>query len=175
MGLNKTLLTYTIIFNLINGLLFVYAIANPGGEVGMQMYFAFPLFFALGLIGLIVILIKNKKGFGRPGNWIFVLLCTPIPTMIIVSLALRTFGKENGARGGMTMYRYKDGQRIKMQRWEYSNGQTYVDKYYTADSIKELTDGESAFLRDSVWIYYSEDGQILKKEKYKDGQLNKTE
>lgn len=86
MGLNKTLLTYTIIFNIINGLLFVYATTNPGGEVGMQMYFGFPLFYVLGLIGLLIIGLRNKKDFGRPGNWLLAILCTPIPTMIIVSI-----------------------------------------------------------------------------------------
>jgi len=175
MGLNKKLLTYTIIFNVINGLLFVYATTNPGGEVGMQMFFGFPLFYVVGLIGLLIIGVNNKKDFGRPGNWILCLFCTPIPTVIIVSIALRTIGTENGARGAMTMYNYKDGQKIKMQRWEYGNGQTYVDKYYKADSIKELIDGESAFLKDSIWIYYNKDGQILKNEKYKDDKLIRTE
>jgi len=84
MGLNKTLLTYTIIFNIINGLLFIYATTNPGGEVGMQMYFGFPLFYILGLVGLIIIGLRNKKDFGRGGNWLLALFCTPIPTMIIV-------------------------------------------------------------------------------------------
>jgi hypothetical protein len=42
MKLNKSILTNTVIFNIINGLLFIYATTNPGGEVGMQMYFGFP-------------------------------------------------------------------------------------------------------------------------------------
>ena len=84
MGLNKILLTYTIIFNIINVLLFIYATTNPGGEVGMQMYFGFPLFYLLGVIGLIIIGIKNRKDFRRLGNWILAFFCTPIPTMIIV-------------------------------------------------------------------------------------------
>jgi hypothetical protein len=84
MGLNKSLLTYTIIFNLINGILFIYATTNPGGEVGMQMYFGFPLFYLLGLIGLIIVGLKNRKDFGRLGNRILAFFCTPIPTMIIV-------------------------------------------------------------------------------------------
>ena len=86
MGLNRTLLTYTIIFNVINVLLFVYATTNPGGAVGMQMYFAFPLFYLLGLIGLLVIVLKNRKDFKRAGNWLLAILCTPIPTMIVVSM-----------------------------------------------------------------------------------------
>lgn len=86
MGLNRTLLTYTIIFNVINGLLLIYATTNPGGEVGMQMYFGFPLFYVLGLVGLIIIGLVNKKDFGRAGNWLLAFLCTPIPTMIIVSM-----------------------------------------------------------------------------------------
>lgn len=61
MGLNKTLLTYTIIFNIINGLLFLYATTNPSGEVGMQMYFGFPLFYLFGTIGLLIIGIKIEK------------------------------------------------------------------------------------------------------------------
>lgn len=65
MGLNKTLLTYTIAFNIINGLLFIYATTNPGGEVGMQMYFGFLLFYVLGLMGLIIIGLRNRKDFGR--------------------------------------------------------------------------------------------------------------
>ena len=84
MGLNKTLLTYTIIFNIINGLLFIYATTSPGGEVGMQMYFGFPLFYILGLIGLIIIGLRNRKDFRRAGNWLLAISCTPIPTMIIV-------------------------------------------------------------------------------------------
>lgn len=86
MKLNKTLLTYTINFNIINGLLFIYATTNPGGEVGMQMYFGFPLFYVLGLIGLIIIGLKNRKDFGHAGNWLLAIFCTPIPTMIIVRM-----------------------------------------------------------------------------------------
>ncbi len=88
MELNKILLTYAIIFNVINGFLFVYATTNPGGQVGMQMYFGFPLFYILGLIGLIIIGLKNKKDFNRFGNWILALLCTPIPTIIIVNIVV---------------------------------------------------------------------------------------
>lgn len=84
MGVNKTLLTYTIIFNIINGLLFLYATTNPGGEVGMQMYFGFPLFYLFGTIGLLIIGIKNRKDFRRLGNWILAFFCSPIPTMVIV-------------------------------------------------------------------------------------------
>ena len=86
MGLNKTLLTYTIIFNIINGLLLIYATTNPGGEVGMQMYFGFPLFYIIGLVGLIIIGIRNRKDFGRVGNWLLAMFCTPVPTMIIVNM-----------------------------------------------------------------------------------------
>jgi len=89
MGLNKILLTYTIIFNIIYGLLLVYATANPEGEIGMQMYFGFPLFYLIGLIRLIIIGLKNKKDIGRFGNWILALFCTPIPTMIIISMMIR--------------------------------------------------------------------------------------
>jgi uncharacterized membrane protein YhaH (DUF805 family) len=89
MGLNKNLLTYTIIFNIINGLLFIYATTNPGGEVGMQMYFGFPLFYIVGIIGLIIIAVKNKKDFGRSGNWVLALLCTPIPTVVILNFIIR--------------------------------------------------------------------------------------
>jgi uncharacterized membrane protein YhaH (DUF805 family) len=84
MGLNRTLLNYTIIFNLINGLLLIYATTSPGGEVGMQMYFGFPLFYLIGLIGLITIGLKNKKDFEKMGNWILAIFCTPIPTLIVV-------------------------------------------------------------------------------------------
>lgn len=84
MKLNKSLLTYTIIFNIINGLLFIYATTNPGGEVGMQMYFGFPLYYILGLIGLAIIGLRNRKDFGHSGNWLLAFFCTPIPTMVIV-------------------------------------------------------------------------------------------
>ena len=175
MRLNKSLLIYTILFNVVNGLLFVFATTNPGGEVGMQMYFGFIFFYIIGLIGLIVIGIRIRKELGQPRNLILAFFSTPIPTIIIVNILLRTIGTENGARSGMTMYIYKDGKRVKMERWEYPNHQTYVDKYYSADSTKELIHGESAFLKDSTWIYFSKDGDTLKKEKYKDGQLIATE
>ena len=57
-----------MLFNIINGLLFIYATTNPGGQVGMQMYFGFPLFYVLGLIGLIIIGLRNRKDFGHAGN-----------------------------------------------------------------------------------------------------------
>ncbi|MCU0350213.1 MAG: hypothetical protein MUF43_05195 [Flavobacterium sp.] len=84
MKLNKALLTYTIIFNIVNALLFIYATTNPGGEVGMQMYFGFPLFYLLGLIGLIIIGLKNRKDFENTGNWLMAIFCTPIPTIVII-------------------------------------------------------------------------------------------
>jgi uncharacterized membrane protein YhaH (DUF805 family) len=86
MGLNRTLLTYCVIFNIINLLLLVYATTSPGGEVGMQMYFGFPLFYLVGLIGLVIIGLKNKKDFRQTGNWILTLFCTPIPTIVIVMM-----------------------------------------------------------------------------------------
>lgn len=84
MKLNKTLLKYTILYNLINALLIFYATTNPGGEVGMQMYFGFPLFYLIGFIGLIFIALKNRRDFGSVGNWILAIFCTPIPTMAII-------------------------------------------------------------------------------------------
>lgn len=88
MKLNKTLLNYTILFNIVNALLIVYATTNPGGEVGMQMYFGFPLFYLIGLMGLVIITIKNRKDFGSVGNWILSFFCTPIPTMAIIFLLI---------------------------------------------------------------------------------------
>lgn len=88
MKFSKILLTYTILFNIVNAFLILYATKNPGGEVGMQMYFGFPLFYLIGLVGLMTIAIRNRKDFGSVGNWLLAILCTPIPTMAIIFLLI---------------------------------------------------------------------------------------
>ena len=153
---------------------------QPGGTGAPMMFmlFWFPGIWIVTFIIATVLTVRNRKDwFATKKRWTIIsfILCTPIPIMIIVGFGLRTYGTENGARGAMTMYNYRDGQRLKMQRWEYKNRQKYVDKYYKADSLKELIDGEAAFLKDSVWIYYDEDGRIIKKEQYKNDKLISTE
>lgn len=87
--------------------------------------------------------------------------------MVITSTAVKSFETENGAHREMSSYQNIAGKRLKMERWEYENGQIYVDKYFTADSIAERTVGEEAFKKDSMWIYRDESGDTLKIEKYK--------
>jgi len=140
------------------------------------MLFWFPGIWIIAFVTATVLTIKNRKDWFAEKRWWTVfsfILCTPIPIMVIVGSALRTYGTENGARSYMSMYNYKGGQRIKMESWRYDNGQTYVDKYFTADSLDELTRGEESFLKDSVWVYYDKEGEVIKKEKYRDGQLIK--
>ena len=79
MGLNKTLLTYTIIFNIINGLLFIYEVYNPRWRSGNANVFRIPPVLYIGLIGLIVIGIRNRKDFGRAGNWLLAIFLHPYP------------------------------------------------------------------------------------------------
>jgi hypothetical protein len=67
----------------------IYATTNPGGEVGMQMYFVFPLFYIIGLVGLLIVGIKNKKDFGQVGNWVLAFFSTPLPTIITINIIIR--------------------------------------------------------------------------------------
>ena len=90
-GINKSLLRFSILFNLINGLLIWYALTTPGGEIGMTMYFGFPLFYFGALSILIIICIRNWKDFNHIGNWILAVLCTPIPTLIAINIVIGPF------------------------------------------------------------------------------------
>lgn len=91
MKINRSLLLYTIIYNVVYGLLFLYVPTNVAGVTGGKELLVFPFFWSVGVNGFIMVGLRNMAAFQYWVNWLLALFCTPIPTFVLVNLFFSPF------------------------------------------------------------------------------------
>jgi hypothetical protein len=173
--MKASILVFAIIYNLILIGLFSYATSHPGGEVGGQMMVGFSLFFLLGLIALIVLLLFNK-GFAKSKiNWVLIFLSSPIPTLLIVNLFIvprtrKAYEKSMQPDSTVTYY--------KKQGFNYSavvlqeccgGGKTY--KYYRVKDSVINNKKVIYWLPDSIWTYENIGSEVYRIDTFRNGKL----
>ncbi|RYE50249.1 MAG: hypothetical protein EOP48_20100 [Sphingobacteriales bacterium] len=171
----RTLIIIAIIANFLTIALYNYASSQPGGT-GASLAFAvvwMPAVWITTIVLTIVLTLKGRQKLFVSGKtaWISLtlLFCTPIP--LFIGYQLTHPAPETSCSS--SSYRPKDGKIYKSEYWYYTDNfqPKYVDMYFIADSLDEEKNGETAFKRDSTWIYFTKSGDTLKVEKYEDGQL----
>ena len=133
-----------------------------------------PLIWLITIITAVFISRKNNKELlGKPVakyTWLVLLFCTPVPLLMLYFAANPTPSERSNGEQRMT----RNGKVYKTEFWTTQSGKKIVDKHFVADSIAYITHKENAFVKDSTWIYFKENGDTSKVEIYKNGALIKT-
>ena len=165
---NRTLTYFAIGFLLIN-FFFSKNIETLHGGRAMIYIFIYPIFWVLTLITVGILTYKNRKKWlskeMKISTGILLIFCSPIAILTFSALA-RPEIQLSG-----TGYNPKNGITIKTETWNYNSGQTAIRKFWKLDSENWTGYSENEYLKDSIWIYYSKEGDILKTEKYKNNEL----
>ena len=168
---NKTLTYFAIGFLLIN-FLFSENMETLNGGKAMIYIFIYPLFWILTLIIVGVLTYKNRKKWlnkeMKISTIILLICCSPISILIFSTLT-----KPEIQLSG-TGYNPKNGITIKTETWNYNSGQTAIRKFWKINSENWTGYSENEYLKDSIWTYYTKEGEILKTEKYKNNELIET-
>jgi len=131
----------------------------------------FPIFWGFSLIILTSFLIAFRKIKKTTIDWFLILLCTPVPTLLIGFLLSVNPYRENT---GMTYEYSKNSHRHREVRIEYNNNKPKRLEFYTSfDSITESNafPATGRWVKDSVWVYYDRNGNVIKKERYRGDKL----
>jgi hypothetical protein len=168
---NKTLTYFAIGFLLIN-LLFSENMETLNGGKAMIYIFIYPLFWILTLIIVGVLTYKNRKKWlnkeMKISTTILLICCSPLSIMIFSALTQPEIQLSG------TGYNPKNGITIKTETWNYNSGQTAVRKFWKLNSENWSGYSENEYLKDSIWTYYTKEGEILKTEKYRNNKLIET-
>lgn len=166
---NKTLSLIAIIYLIIN-LLFLQNIKTLNGGKAMIYLVIFPLFWIATLIFVVIISYKRRKEWFsyelRISTNILLVLCTPLS---VWGLSYLTSPEIEICCTG---YNPRNGITIKSETWSYYNsGQTAITKFWRLETENYSDYDESAFKKDSIWVYYDKNGDTIKTEKYKNDTL----
>jgi hypothetical protein len=160
------------IANIIIFSFYFYAAAAPGGS-GLSLVFAlaFPVVWVITLIIVVILVIRGRKVIfkRRIIKWTIpvLLFSTPIPFLVLFFILNPPFAIYGAATG----YYPHDGYTIKTEEWDYPGGKPAVTKYFKLNSEEYESAPESAFQKDSVWVYFDKAGDTTKMEWYKNGRL----
>lgn len=164
-GSNKILLIYSIVYSVITLCFISEMQRDQSASLGYVLLF--PIFWAIAglLLGLLFWLTKiNIQTFV---DKIAIVFSTPIPLLVFVFFWSLIPGSESPR---MTREYNKEGHRCREVQYEYSSGKNKRIEYYI---IQDKVTDENPFpvtdiwLKDSIWTYYTKDGQIEKTEDFR--------
>ena len=177
MKLSRILFLLGLAANAVTLLSYFWVIQQPGSSGAGMIYvlFIFPTIWIIFLVIAVslVVTLRNRTGTDNAAlRVVAFLLCTPIPILCVAFGQYLTEEKE--PERFSTSVEYKDHVAYKSEVWMKDPYSDIVQRYFKADSIKLQTEGETAYRRDSVWVYYGRMNDTLKVEFYKDDQLIRT-
>lgn len=161
---------FTVIFYIVTFVIIKNMLHNESASLGYVLI-VFPIFWGVSLIILISLLIAFRKIKKQSVDKFLISLCTPIPTLLVGFLLSINPFRENT---GMTYEYNKDHHRYKEVRIEYKNQKPKRLEFYRSfDTISDsvIFPATDTWLRDSVWIYYDRNGDVIKTERYKNDKL----
>jgi len=164
-----------VIANAITFSFYCYAAGEPqGSDLSLAFALTVPAVWLIALITVIIVAIRRRKAIFKKESLLrtfFVLLFgTPIPFIIVFLFLSPPFAIYQAESG----YYPHTGYTIKNEEWNYPDGKHAVTKYFKLNSEKYEQAPESAFKRDSTWVYFDKRGDTTKMEWYKNGRLVKT-
>ena len=161
---------FAIIFYIVTLIIIKNMLNDQSDSLGYVLI-VFPVFWGFSLIILISLLIANRKIKKKSIDWFLIILCTPLPTLVIGFLLSVNPLKETT---GMTYEYNKNFRRHREVKIEYNNHKLKrLEFYISYDTVSNsnafpVTD---RWLKDSVWIYYDRNGDVIKSEKYRNDKL----
>jgi hypothetical protein len=156
MKITRTLTVIAIVYLLIN-LLFYWHATTLNGGTSIVYIFIFPFFWAITIILVIVLSIKNRKLWFQKKQLLSTLIalffCTPVPLSLTV-LVLRPpyYLAASGSN-------QENGSTIRFEEWNYYSGKQAITKYWKDEQ------------KDSVWVYFDKKGDTISTETYTEDKL----
>jgi hypothetical protein len=177
MKLSRILFLVALSANSVTLIAYYWVMNQPSSSGAGMIYvlFIFPgIWIAFVVIAIaLAVSLRNKTGPDSSALRIIAFICcTPFP---ILSIAFGKYLMENRAPSLFTQsLAYRDHVAYKSETWTALDSAEYVQMFFTADSTELALQGESAFKKDSVWIYLDKQNDTLKVEFYRDDVLVRT-
>ena len=164
-GTNKILLIYAVVYSVIT--LYFISEMQRDQSASLGYVLLFPIFWAIAglLLGLLFWLTKIK--IQTIADKLAIVFSTPIPLFVFVFIWSLLPRSESPS---MTREYNKDGHRYREVQCEYSSGKNQRTEYYKSQD--KVTDENpfpdtDTWIKDSIWTYYTKDGQIEKTEDFR--------
>lgn len=128
------------------------------------------------ILAIIILSIRDYKKIYAPRvvakNLILVVVSTPLP-LILFGVVLNYLYSFNSLSMMSKSITPLNGCTVKEVVYGDNSGKKAVIKYYKINTV-HWPENELGFYKDSVWVYFDEDGDTSKLEYYKNGILIKT-
>jgi hypothetical protein len=148
---------------------------SSSGAGMIYVLFIFPgIWIAFVVIAVaLTVSLRNRTGPDSSALRIIAFIfCTPIP---ILSIAVGKYlMEERGPALFTTSVETRDHVIYKSEVWTGRDDGAYVQMYFKADSTELYSVGESAYKKDSTWVYMDKKNDTLKVEIYHDDVLLRT-
>jgi hypothetical protein len=161
--MNSRLIIFNIIYYLTTLTFYYQGHLDPSSSLGYGFYILG--FWIVSGITLIYLIIKNKIQVKNNWDKLGVFIGTPIIFILTVLVGLSMTDKV-----GSVWYQNKDGYRYQFVTYSYKSMKTMrTEIYKSQESITKdnVSYNSIKWLRDSTWVYFSETGDTLKIEKYR--------
>ena len=155
MKVNPILILYSVIYNIITGILVLNMLNNQSASLGYVLIF-FPTFWLISAIILFLLFRKKVIDFKGIVNKILFFFATPFALL----LSYYIYVQLSDAKYIMNTYEYDKGNyRHREITYEYEvAGQTQRKEFYIFDA---------GWKKDSIWKYYNRDGSVKKIEDFR--------
>ena len=161
--MNSRLIIFNVFYYLTTLTFYYQGYSTTTSSLGYGFYILG--FWIISGIALTVLVIRNKIPIKKTVDKVGLFLATPIIFLMIIGAGLSMTDQEVSE-----WYPYKDGHRYKIVTYA-SRSSRATKRVEIYKSQEELREDNTSFttinwLKDSTWIYYSENGDTIKIEKY---------
>lgn len=164
--MNSRLIHFNLGYYLVTLILFFQGRSDHSSSLGYGFYILG--FWIISGVILVFLVVRKKiivKGFGDKMG---LFIATPVIFLVTIGVGFSMTDKIESE-----WYPYKNGYRYKIVTYGYksSSATLRIEIYKSQQSLnEEYTSFNSIkWLKDSTWIFYSETGDTLKIEKFKNG------
>lgn len=162
--MNKRLIAFNIFYYTVIGGLFLTARKDPSSSLGYGYFIA--IFCGVALIALVLLAATKNIRLKTMLDWVLFFLATPVLLMAMQYISLLSYQQrvESGYNVGDYRYReityYFHDDDYTKERIEYYRN-AYPNDPKTGFPVQER------WVKDSIWVYFSKQGDTLKKVSYR--------
>ena len=167
----QILIVFSIVFYIVTFFIIAKMLQDQSASLGFVLI-VFPAFWIIAIILLVALLIVYRKTKKTILDWVLILLCTPIPTILISFILSVNPFKEKVA----STYEFnRNFHRHREVRINNQQGIKRIEYYVSQDSVNDSIHFPKTdkWLKDSIWIYIDSKGDTFKKVTYKNDILLK--
>ena len=153
---------FGLVYSLVT-IIFIYDL-DRDQSASLGYVFVFPIFWVI--FGVLLFFIMKKRQI-RPTNLaqrLLIGISTPIPLFIFIAI---WFNIPSLSESPSSTYEFNKGDyRIKEVKYQYSNQNIKRIEYYSSKEkvfFDKPLPKNNEWLKDSVWVYYTKNGELEKK------------